>query len=32
LGTKADDPDAGFLFSAYGDKTVKDILAALNAD
>lgn len=29
LGAKADDPDAGYLFSAYEDKTVKDILAAL---
>lgn len=29
LGTKEDDPDAGWLFSAFGTKTVKDIKEAL---
>ena len=29
LGTKDDDPDAGFLFQAYKDTTVKEIKAAL---
>lgn len=30
LGTKDDDPDAGFLFQAYKHTTVKEIKAALN--
>jgi len=29
LGAKDDDPDAGFLFQAYKNKTVKEIKAAL---
>lgn len=29
LGTKDDDPDAGFLFQAYKNTTVKEIKAAL---
>ena len=30
LGKKDDDPEAGYLFSAFGIKTVKEIQAALN--
>jgi hypothetical protein len=30
LGKKEDDPDAGYLFSAFGNKTVKEIKAALD--
>jgi hypothetical protein len=30
LGTKPDDPEAGFLFSAYGGKEVKEILPLLS--
>jgi len=30
LGKKDDEPDAGYLFSAFGTKTVKDIKVALN--
>ena len=29
LGTKAGDPDAGYLFQAFGNTTVKEMKAAL---